>query len=198
MFWRSSSWGGLVWRKCGEPDVHVMIRDKNISNPEQQGCWYLFFITTLLNTSTLFNCSFTLRQNESHTQRMECYRYLALGYPWRWSLWYLSRPIRRNLSHLQIPRWRLFSTWVLIISYVNEMTNILTLYTMQYSTWKMRTFISYGEINPTLPIKDTDSFSLQHCLLTWIQQESSKGLCPMCRQSMFPSPSRHWPHGPLY
>ncbi|EHY52048.1 ubiquitin-protein ligase Anaphase Promoting Complex [Exophiala dermatitidis] len=21
-----------------------------------------------------------------------------------------------------------------------------------------------------------------HCLLTWIQQESSKGLCPMCRQ----------------
>ena len=24
----------------------------------------------------------------------------------------------------------------------------------------------------------------QHCLLTWIQQDSSKGLCPMCRQSM--------------
>ena len=23
----------------------------------------------------------------------------------------------------------------------------------------------------------------QHCLLTWIQQDSSKGLCPMCRQS---------------
>ncbi|PCG96066.1 Zinc finger, RING-type [Penicillium occitanis (nom. inval.)] len=23
-----------------------------------------------------------------------------------------------------------------------------------------------------------------HCLLTWIAQESSKGLCPMCRQSM--------------
>ncbi|RDK42497.1 hypothetical protein M752DRAFT_251638 [Aspergillus phoenicis ATCC 13157] len=23
-----------------------------------------------------------------------------------------------------------------------------------------------------------------HCLMTWIQQESSKGLCPMCRQSM--------------
>ncbi|EAW10983.1 anaphase promoting complex subunit 11 [Aspergillus clavatus NRRL 1] len=22
-----------------------------------------------------------------------------------------------------------------------------------------------------------------HCLMTWIQQESSKGLCPMCRQS---------------
>lgn len=25
--------------------------------------------------------------------------------------------------------------------------------------------------------------SAQHCLLTWIQQDSSKGLCPMCRQS---------------
>ncbi|EGE86591.2 anaphase-promoting complex subunit 11, variant 1 [Blastomyces dermatitidis ER-3] len=25
-----------------------------------------------------------------------------------------------------------------------------------------------------------------HCLLTWIGQESSKGLCPMCRQSMSP------------
>ncbi|EAL84756.1 anaphase promoting complex subunit 11 [Aspergillus fumigatus Af293] len=24
-----------------------------------------------------------------------------------------------------------------------------------------------------------------HCLMTWIQQESSKGLCPMCRQSMY-------------
>lgn len=24
---------------------------------------------------------------------------------------------------------------------------------------------------------------VQHCLLTWIQQDSSKGLCPMCRQS---------------
>jgi hypothetical protein len=23
----------------------------------------------------------------------------------------------------------------------------------------------------------------QHCLMTWIQQDSSKGLCPMCRQS---------------
>lgn len=24
--------------------------------------------------------------------------------------------------------------------------------------------------------------------MTWIQQESSKGLCPMCRQSMFSYP----------
>ncbi|KAJ5096423.1 anaphase promoting complex subunit Apc11 [Penicillium alfredii] len=24
-----------------------------------------------------------------------------------------------------------------------------------------------------------------HCLLTWINQETSKGLCPMCRQSMY-------------
>ncbi|KAL3469363.1 anaphase-promoting complex subunit 11 RING-H2 finger-domain-containing protein [Aspergillus californicus] len=24
-----------------------------------------------------------------------------------------------------------------------------------------------------------------HCLMTWIQQESSKGLCPMCRQSIY-------------
>ncbi|EZF34381.1 hypothetical protein H109_02344 [Trichophyton interdigitale MR816] len=24
-----------------------------------------------------------------------------------------------------------------------------------------------------------------HCLLTWIQQDSAKGLCPMCRQSGF-------------
>lgn len=23
----------------------------------------------------------------------------------------------------------------------------------------------------------------QHCLMTWIHQDSSKGLCPMCRQS---------------
>ncbi|KAJ5605265.1 hypothetical protein N7510_010419 [Penicillium lagena] len=23
---------------------------------------------------------------------------------------------------------------------------------------------------------------VQHCLLTWIDQETSKGLCPMCRQ----------------
>lgn len=23
----------------------------------------------------------------------------------------------------------------------------------------------------------------QHCALTWLQQDSSKGLCPMCRQS---------------
>ncbi|QRD92389.1 putative anaphase promoting complex subunit Apc11 [Aspergillus flavus] len=30
-----------------------------------------------------------------------------------------------------------------------------------------------------------------HCLMTWIQQESSKGLCPMCRQSM-PSLKRNF------
>ncbi|RAH49395.1 anaphase promoting complex subunit 11 [Aspergillus brunneoviolaceus CBS 621.78] len=30
----------------------------------------------------------------------------------------------------------------------------------------------------------------QHCLMTWIQQESSKGLCPMCRQSK----SLSWHH----
>ncbi|RAK77062.1 anaphase promoting complex subunit 11 [Aspergillus fijiensis CBS 313.89] len=29
-----------------------------------------------------------------------------------------------------------------------------------------------------------------HCLMTWIQQESSKGLCPMCRQSK----SLSWHH----
>ena len=29
----------------------------------------------------------------------------------------------------------------------------------------------------------TDVLAGQHCLLTWIQQDSSKGLCPMCRQS---------------
>lgn len=28
-----------------------------------------------------------------------------------------------------------------------------------------------------------ETYNMQHCLLTWIQQESSKGLCPMCRQS---------------
>ncbi|GAT24740.1 ubiquitin ligase subunit HrtA [Aspergillus luchuensis] len=27
-----------------------------------------------------------------------------------------------------------------------------------------------------------DDEPTQHCLMTWIQQESSKGLCPMCRQ----------------
>ena len=27
---------------------------------------------------------------------------------------------------------------------------------------------------------------LQHCILTWIQQDSAKGQCPMCRQSENP------------
>lgn len=30
---------------------------------------------------------------------------------------------------------------------------------------------------------DSSFAHAQHCLLTWIQQESSRGLCPMCRQS---------------
>src|SRR2546421_8429902 len=29
-------------------------------------------------------------------------------------------------------------------------------------------------------------FSFQHCILTWIQQDSAKGQCPMCRQSKQP------------
>jgi Anaphase-promoting complex subunit 11 RING-H2 finger len=36
-------------------------------------------------------------------------------------------------------------------------------------------------LTPTVIGKCGHSFHM-HCLLTWIQQDSSKGLCPMCRQ----------------
>ncbi|KAJ6104038.1 anaphase promoting complex subunit Apc11 [Penicillium sp. IBT 18751x] len=48
-----------------------------------------------------------------------------------------------------------------------------------------------GQMRPLVPYGEIDAYKLvlganseKHCLMTWIQQESSKGLCPMCRQSM--------------
>ncbi|KAJ5109609.1 hypothetical protein N7532_002254 [Penicillium argentinense] len=48
---------------------------------------------------------------------------------------------------------------------------------------------SFHMVRPETPsphafMRSTDELGGQHCLMTWIQQESSKGLCPMCRQSM--------------
>lgn len=59
-----------------------------------------------------------------------------------------------------------------------------------YSARKMWPFLSHGRwktCRHTNHPQQTDGV-MQHCLMTWIQQESSKGLCPMCRQSRFPDP----------
>lgn len=56
----------------------------------------------------------------------------------------------------------------------------------RHSDWQMRTLLSHGTdlINKFPRALEDDAEYQQHCLLTWIQQDSSKGLCPMCRQSM--------------
>lgn len=61
---------------------------------------------------------------------------------------------------------------------------ILTIF-LANSTRKMRSFFPHGSLSPPFPASPhaADLINEQHCLLTWIQQESSKGLCPMCRQS---------------
>jgi anaphase-promoting complex subunit 11 len=53
------------------------------------------------------------------------------------------------------------------------------------SHWEMRPFLSYGISHRSATIKNTgaDDILFQHCILTWIQQDSAKGQCPMCRQS---------------
>lgn len=54
-----------------------------------------------------------------------------------------------------------------------------------YSDWQMRPFFPYGT-DFFLSFMSRAALSRrQHCLLTWIQQDASKGLCPMCRQSEF-------------
>jgi hypothetical protein len=54
-----------------------------------------------------------------------------------------------------------------------------------YSHREMRPFLSYGILHRSAIIKVTgaDDILFQHCILTWIQQDSAKGQCPMCRQS---------------
>lgn len=44
--------------------------------------------------------------------------------------------------------------------------------------------------NPTIPggLVRSRAKGFQHCIVEWIKQDSSKGQCPMCRQSEFSAP----------
>ena len=53
----------------------------------------------------------------------------------------------------------------------------------RYSDWDMWTLLSYGMRTRRIEWGSGSADVEKHCLLTWIQQDSSKGLCPMCRQS---------------
>jgi hypothetical protein len=54
-----------------------------------------------------------------------------------------------------------------------------------YSHREVRSFLSYGIFTSFCHQNNTgaDHILVQHCILTWIQQDSAKGQCPMCRQS---------------
>ena len=54
-----------------------------------------------------------------------------------------------------------------------------------YSHREVRPFLSYGIFTSFCHQNNTgaDHILVQHCILTWIQQDSAKGQCPMCRQS---------------
>jgi hypothetical protein len=88
------------------------------------------------------------------------------------------------MSDVQIPRRRLHSTfggpWFHRFSAKRNLT-----WSISYR--EMRPFIPYGNFYivqpPIIPNTDADGILLQHCILTWIQQDSAKGQCPMCRQS---------------
>lgn len=114
---------------------------------------------------------------------MECRRYLALEYPRGRGVWHLSCPVRWHLSNLQIPRRWLRTWWVnlwLPIPY-----GILTTVIIIVQGRCNHAFHMVRPRNEHFKLElDWSTLLKQHCLMTWIDLESSKGLCPMCRQSM--------------
>lgn len=56
-------------------------------------------------------------------------------------------------------------------------------------TWSVSTLLIYKS-------RTKLTWSLQHCILEWIKQDTAKGQCPMCRQSMSTSrDAKHSRHG---
>ena len=89
--------------------------------------------------------------------------------------------IRRHMPDLQIPRRRLHSTyadWFPSFLLQKTLTRSIVIGKCGHS-FHMVFFTSFYHSKNT----GADHIFVQHCILTWIQQDSAKGQCPMCRQS---------------
>lgn len=92
---------------------------------------------------------------------------------------YLSCPIRWYLSKVQVSRRRLSYQYVFIWDLIDmyRSDHVLVMGQCTHSFHMVR--------KHTHAVRRIILTSTKHCLDTWINQESSQGRCPMCRQGQY-------------